>query len=361
VTDEISSACQRAQLLSAVGRYDEAINELQLASARAPESFELEVTKAQTLHRARRYREALSSAERAIKFGPDEYRAHVARGDAALALGWTRIALSAAREASRLVPDAAWPHYIAARALRGEGRFEDARREADLVLRLEPDRSIGYDAHGWIALGQKHWTEAENAYRRALSIEPDNSGYQNNLGVALLNLGRELEATECFTAAGRDPRRTNAISNTAIAAQRHVNRPGMVRTALRLSWIASCAIFGYMLGRDEWIATALLSLVVIGGLCWFNVADRLRQRDLPDAARRVLRIDPERSSSRQTLRRSASMLVLGLIAGYFGFVQGRDPNAFKSSQGSSSAGIVTQEGGVPTDSRPAGVLHSATG
>src|SRR5262249_6910833 len=53
-------------------------------------------------------------------------------------------------------------------------------------------------ALGHVALEERRWGEAEEHFTSALRLNPNSYESMNNLGVALLNQGREDEATERF-------------------------------------------------------------------------------------------------------------------------------------------------------------------
>jgi tetratricopeptide (TPR) repeat protein len=83
------------------------------------------------------------------------------------------------------------------------------------AIELYPERSTAWFALGWTARAAGQHDVAESALRKALDLKPDSSMWHNNLGVLLVDLGREEEALLEFVRAEElDPSNKYPLPNT---------------------------------------------------------------------------------------------------------------------------------------------------
>lgn len=78
------------------------------------------------------------------------------------------------------------------------GMLEEATAFAQLGINLSPKRSDGYQALGNIALAQQNYALAEGYYTKAIALGPTIGAVLNNLGIALAQQGKHLEAGRAF-------------------------------------------------------------------------------------------------------------------------------------------------------------------
>jgi Flp pilus assembly protein TadD len=77
-----------------------------------------------------------------------------------------------------------------------EGKTELAAREYRRALRRDPSLARARVNLGNLAAGLGRWKRAAAEYRRALRVAPDDGDALNNLAMALLRLGGDLEEAE---------------------------------------------------------------------------------------------------------------------------------------------------------------------
>ena len=164
------------------------------------------------------------------------------------------------------------------------------------VKRLMPGAALGYHAAGFVAIELGHWADAEREYRSALRLAPTSADFLNNLGLAVLRQGRTHEATELFTQAGAlEPTSERLRNNTRAAARAHTSILGAAQLrfngAPRWVWLAGWFVLLQVVINlpDPWAAIGLA--VIVGAPLIFAI---LRRRELPDAARHILRTDASR-------------------------------------------------------------------
>ncbi len=193
----------RAQSLIEIGRYREAIEQLNKALALAPDNPQALCSLSLAYHHLRDDKRAMEYAERAIQSDPEEEWAHRLRSLTFSRQGKKQPALDAAREAVRLAPEEPMALYALSHALAENQNFGEARITAEKLRALAPEAEIAHEALGNIALAESKWSDAEDHFRAALLINPGSYDAMNNLGVALLNQKRKGEATEMFHQAAR--------------------------------------------------------------------------------------------------------------------------------------------------------------
>lgn len=78
------------------------------------------------------------------------------------------------------------------------GSWEEGFKSVKEVVDKKPEYASGFYAVGLYYLHHKDWEQAQNAFRRVMDLAPENGATLNNLGAALVLLGRREEATELF-------------------------------------------------------------------------------------------------------------------------------------------------------------------
>jgi serine/threonine-protein kinase len=186
-----------------LGRWEDALGQLQKALALDPRSFAAARRLALTLLRLRRYPEALAACDRALALGPTNLQAIETKAMVRLAVGDLPGARAELRAAPKEVEPTALVSYVA--------NYWDLFWLLDddqqaLLLRLTP-QAFGDDRASWgIVLAQTYALRGDRAKARAygdsarIAIEeqlkgvPEDAQLHVFLGLALAYLGRDSEA-----------------------------------------------------------------------------------------------------------------------------------------------------------------------
>ena len=228
----------RAELLTELGRTDEAIALLHAALATDPDHSGLlgALTEAQL---ADHPREALKTAERLIALSPGDYRGHYLAAFACLELGRAKQAVAHAGEAAAAAPNVASCHVLLAEAYVLKRRYTPGRKAVDRALELDPHELGGLIARGNLELVIDDLKEAECWYRRALEIDPHNSAAQLNLAVTQEARGRAAPALLTMDGVLRfDPADDQA--------RQHLDAI-VYTTLVHIQWIAGLLAFGALM------------------------------------------------------------------------------------------------------------------
>jgi len=192
----IEGCVQRAQLLAGLGRYDEAVAELDPAVALEPGNLEVLTTLARVQLAAQRPAEALAAADAALERAPDFLPALVLRGMALADLRRFGEAAMTAERVLALGPDDPYAQRSGAALLAESRNGQPALDAAWRGVQLAPEEP---DAHLVLALvaARLHLFDlAERAYREALRLDPSIGEVRDEPGVVRLERRRyavELE------------------------------------------------------------------------------------------------------------------------------------------------------------------------
>jgi tetratricopeptide (TPR) repeat protein len=237
-----SDAQMRAQLLTELGRTDEAIALLSRALATDPDHTGLleALTEAQLDADPR---QALKTAERLIALSPGGFRGNYLAAFACLELGRAKQAIAHSREAVATAPNIAGCHALLAEAYNLKKKFKPAKEAAERALELDPTEISALIARGNVELGLGNWKEAERWYRHALEIEPHNRPAQLNLATVQEAAGKAapalltMDGVVRFDPADRD-------------ARQHLDAV-VYTTLVHVQWIAGLLAFGVLMIRVD--------------------------------------------------------------------------------------------------------------
>jgi tetratricopeptide (TPR) repeat protein len=167
-----------------------AVQLIDAALARNPESSVALNNRGNALQRLNRLEDSLASYDRALALQPDYAEAHSNRGAALHAL---RRFEEAVRSFDRAI--ALRPNYPEALSNRGNAqkellRFEDALASHDRALAQQPDHAGAHCNRGNVLHQMNRFDEALASYERALAIQPNYPKALSNLGLALQEAGR---------------------------------------------------------------------------------------------------------------------------------------------------------------------------
>jgi tetratricopeptide (TPR) repeat protein len=222
-------------VLSAQGRFAEALQWFDRARALRPASPSLRHNRAQALAMLGRPREALAELEEAVKLKPDLHPAWNQMGGVLAALGEAAAAERAYRRALQLKPDHAETHYnlgllfqetarpdeaIAcyrkalqarpqfaaahnnlANALKSRGRPDEALAHYAQAIRADPSLADAHSNYGTALREAGRVDEAIPLLERAVALKPGLAAAQNNLGIAYFARNRLAEAERCHARA----------------------------------------------------------------------------------------------------------------------------------------------------------------
>ena len=162
----------RAQVLSGLGRLDEALADFRTVIAMDPDYPEYHFDVAALLHRLGRSEEALAEYTTAIRLGPPFPEVYYNRGDLRAALDDTAGALEDFSYVLELDPERVDALVNRAGILLYDGQSEAARADVEAGLALDPDHP-----HLWCLLGRILLDQGEDgaldALDRAVAAAPD--------------------------------------------------------------------------------------------------------------------------------------------------------------------------------------------
>jgi tetratricopeptide (TPR) repeat protein len=163
----------RANVLHALKRFDEAMASHDRALALRPDLAEAHTNRGSTLHELKWFDEALASHDRALALRPDYTEAHYNRGNALHKLKRFAEALASYERALALRPDCVEALANRGVALHGLNRFKEALASYDRALAVRPDYAQAFLDQGDTLCELKRFEEALASYDRALAVRPD--------------------------------------------------------------------------------------------------------------------------------------------------------------------------------------------
>jgi tetratricopeptide (TPR) repeat protein len=162
----------RAQLLSRMGRREEALAAYEEAIDADPNQSEYHLERGDLLRRFGRLEEALAAYETAIRTSPPYPEPHHARADLLLELGREDDALAGFSYVLELDPALSDARLARAGLLFDAGELAAARRDVEAGLALDPAAAALHALRGSITQAQERFDEAHEAYAEALRLDP---------------------------------------------------------------------------------------------------------------------------------------------------------------------------------------------
>jgi Flp pilus assembly protein TadD len=271
---------REASALTDVGRYEAAIPLLTRAAGLDQDTPAIKCDLALALMCVGRDQEADMTAYQAIASAPDDDRPYRIRSIVLRHAGRAGEAVSMAQEAVRLDPANPSSLDTLARAYLAADENDNAWETAVKVVALAPEKYESHELVGRAALALKLWQVAEHACREALRLDPTDWVSMNNLGVALANQDRTVEAVQAYQrAAQMSPDAEAARDNLVEAVQPVSPRRAaiyMVRVGL---WKLPFVLFVWF---AHWIRSIWLRSKLSSG-----AADYYRTRTIGGAIRRM--------------------------------------------------------------------------
>ena len=211
--------------------YEAAVQWLEPAVAKSPESVRLRFDLASAYFELRRYRRSAAEFDAVLKLNPNNAAAHNQLGLSLDRLGKPEEGIEHLRATIRLRPGHKNAHYNIADMLARTGRVDEAvdfleraqrvvpeTEEADYLQELERIQIRTLTNIGSALAREGRFARAVARLKQALAIDPDYAEAENNLGVALLSAGNHGEGLLHLRRAVRlDPDHTEATYNLAKA------------------------------------------------------------------------------------------------------------------------------------------------
>lgn len=177
---------QRADLLMELGRYREALVELNSHLGSYPDDYYALCQAASCHYEVGEYQTAYDATKKAVSGAPEEEWAYRLQSLIFAASGDKRRALEAAEQCIKCSPDSVFALHALANAQIGTWRLDEAEKTADRIRELAPGEAATYDAAGFVALNKEDYQKAEEYYLEALKLDPESVSSLNNLGVVYL-------------------------------------------------------------------------------------------------------------------------------------------------------------------------------
>ncbi|MCZ7400350.1 MAG: tetratricopeptide repeat protein [Candidatus Methanoperedens sp.] len=153
-----------------------------------------------------KYEEAIKELNEALRLNPDYIEVHNNLGVTYDRMGMPEEAVNELKEALKLNPDYTEAHCNLGNIYARSGRYEEAAGELQEALRINPELAIAHNNLGNIYALQRRNEGAIQEFKEALRINPDYAPAHNNLGNAYAETGRHEDALREFQEALRlDP------------------------------------------------------------------------------------------------------------------------------------------------------------
>lgn len=212
---------QRAQLMIAAHRYDDACAELERLVASDPDHHQGLCLLAQAHLGARRPERALVAGDAAVRSAPDDTWGQRLRALALHGLDRDAEALPVGRWMVAAEPDS-WRSWwlLSVVSRRVSGAQDESLHAGGRAVSLAPDIADTHAAYGSALLQTGRLDAAETAFRRALAIDPEDAFSHNGLGQLALRRGRTADAAVGFRdALLTQPQEQAARHNLEVALQ----------------------------------------------------------------------------------------------------------------------------------------------
>ena len=204
-------------ILKALGRYAEAETHLRRAIALNPQAGDAYLNLGATLYEQERYEEALEATRSAVAQATVFSLAHINLAEILSKLGRYDEAMDALAQATTLAPppsQAAELHFLMGQMARENGQYETAAEHYRRTLEAAPHHA---EALHWLATlrgQQQRYDEMLKLLQRFVALHPNDAATYSNMGIALVFLGRNDEALQCFDQAlSLDPTLENVHTN----------------------------------------------------------------------------------------------------------------------------------------------------
>ncbi|MEW9556172.1 tetratricopeptide repeat protein [Nonomuraea sp. NPDC050783] len=207
----------RAQLLAALGRHKEALDDYAAAVALDPAFPDTYLERGNLLFKLGQYDEALADYERAMRAGPPLPEAHYNRAELRVTRGDTEGGLDDLARVLELDPGYLDAYINRAGLLAAFGRDEEAAADAAAGLALAPGNPHLLTVLGQVETAAGRFAEARTALDRAVTAAPRLAAAWGNRGVLRFESGDPEGAVEDLTRALELQPQPDLYANRAVA------------------------------------------------------------------------------------------------------------------------------------------------
>jgi len=185
--------------LTGLGRLDEAVVHFRRALRIRPNNLEVRTNLGLALADNGRAAEAIAQYRKVLGFDPGNVQVRAHLGDALVGLGRAAEAIAQYRKTLVLDPGNVQAHNNLGFVLAGRGQVDEAILHYYRALALEPDYADAHNNLGMALAGLGRVDQAIVHYRKALELKPNYAEAHNNYGVVLASVrGQFDEAVEHF-------------------------------------------------------------------------------------------------------------------------------------------------------------------
>ncbi len=181
-----------------IGRYDEAIEELQCALKLNPGYIEAHNNLAIAYEHTGRTEEAIAELEHALRLNPQYVEAHNNLGNVYAGQGRFEEGIEELEEALRIKPGYAPAHNALGNIFTEQGKEQEAIEEFREAIRIEPGYAPAHNNLGNAYAGQGKYDEALREFEEALRLVPEFPEAYHGIGSVYYNLGSYDRASRAF-------------------------------------------------------------------------------------------------------------------------------------------------------------------
>lgn len=142
--------------------------------------------------------DAITEMEKAVGCDPEFAEAYNKLGDFYTKKGWIPKAIDMYKKSSQLKPEVENSHFDLGCSYAHMGKFSEALYEFEKALSLDPTHYEVYGRIGYVYLEMSLFGQAIENLKKALVKDPSDILARYNLGIALLRVGKPLDAHREF-------------------------------------------------------------------------------------------------------------------------------------------------------------------
>jgi tetratricopeptide (TPR) repeat protein len=188
----------RAEVLKALGRYDEALAAFNETVAEHPEDVVAKNGRAEVLKAMGRLDEALAAYDAAVAEHPESVVAKTGRAEALKALGSYGESLAAYNEAVAEHPESVVARNGRAEVLKALGRYDEALAAFNETVAEHPEDVVAKNGRAEVLKAMGRLDEALAAYDAAVAEHPESVVARNGRAEALKALGKYEDALTAY-------------------------------------------------------------------------------------------------------------------------------------------------------------------
>ncbi len=181
-----------------IGRYDQAIEELQCALDLNPGYIEAHNNLAIAYEHTGRTEEAIAELGNALRLNPPYVEAHCNLGNIYAGQGMFEEGIEELKEALRIKPGYAPAHNALGNIFAEQGKEQKAIEEFREAIRIDPGYAPAHNNLGNAYAGQGKYDEALREFEEALRLVPEFPEAYHGIGSVYYNLGSYDRASRAF-------------------------------------------------------------------------------------------------------------------------------------------------------------------